>query len=202
MAVRWSIAGQQQPALRDVPFFSRILSAVGDSRKRAGAAQQPRHELERAAPSDRNDLLMEYVERLVVKILGLQASRRLDPRAGFKDLGLDSLLALELRNALQDAFGLTLPQGVSFNHPNLEAMTQYLLNRVFPDEPQLSAFAYEASDVGLPLSSPAASPAAATPSEGTASVTLESLDASEIERLLQSELAGTNPTDADRKRRN
>ena len=51
---------------------------------------------------------------------------------GFFDLGLDSLSALELRNALQADFGTTLPTTIAFQHPTVEALGAWLVDRIAP----------------------------------------------------------------------
>ncbi|ORA08003.1 hypothetical protein BST12_28615, partial [Mycobacterium angelicum] len=55
----------------------------------------------------------------------------LDPDRTFKDLGIDSLTALELRNALSQHTGLTLPATVIFDHPTPSALAQHLTQGLF-----------------------------------------------------------------------
>ncbi|MGQ4415761.1 type I polyketide synthase, partial [Streptomyces sp. SAS_269] len=48
------------------------------------------------------------------------------PDRGFTDMGLDSLAAIELRNALQSATGIRLPATLMFDHPNPRALAGLL----------------------------------------------------------------------------
>ena len=48
----------------------------------------------------------------------------------FLQLGLDSLMAVELRNALAEALGRTLPATLLFKYPTLEALGDFVLSQV------------------------------------------------------------------------
>ncbi|BBC67171.1 hypothetical protein MMRN_40670 [Mycobacterium marinum] len=52
----------------------------------------------------------------------------LDPDLSFKDLGIDSLSALELRNTLTRDTGLTLPATLVFDHPTPTTVAEHLLD--------------------------------------------------------------------------
>src|SRR6185295_18089448 len=54
-------------------------------------------------------LLLEHIRENLVTVMGLPAERRLDPRQGLTALGLDSLMALELKTRLNASLGLQLP---------------------------------------------------------------------------------------------
>lgn len=53
-----------------------------------------------------------------------------DPSTSLNDLGLRSLMAMELRNRLISATGLKLPQGIVFDHPTIEQLSSYLINQL------------------------------------------------------------------------
>jgi polyketide synthase 12 len=58
----------------------------------------------------------------------------IDPAKPFRDLGFDSLTAVELRNQLSTATGLQLPATVIFNYPTPEALATYLRARTIGQE--------------------------------------------------------------------
>jgi myxalamid-type polyketide synthase MxaE and MxaD len=54
------------------------------------------------------------------------APARIDPRRPFGAMGLDSLMALELRNRLESALGRTLSATLAWNYPTVDALVDYL----------------------------------------------------------------------------
>ncbi|MFJ6777378.1 beta-ketoacyl synthase N-terminal-like domain-containing protein, partial [Kitasatospora sp. NPDC091257] len=90
----------------------------------------------RTALSDGTDL-MELITTHVAGVLGHATPERLDPRRAFKDLGFDSLTAVELRNRLTAALGVKLPATLVFDHPTPARLAAHLSGE--QDAPQASA---------------------------------------------------------------
>jgi acyl carrier protein len=63
-------------------------------------------------------------------VLGLDAQRAVDPAMPLAEWGLDSLLAVELRNVFASAFGRPLPATLLFDHPTIDALTDHLISEV------------------------------------------------------------------------
>ena len=55
----------------------------------------------------------------------------LDDRAPLRELGLDSLLAVELRNTLSRLMGVGLSATLLFDYPTVEAVTDHIMNEVW-----------------------------------------------------------------------
>lgn len=92
--------------------------------------------LTEAAPSTRKSMLVEHVRLQAIKALGLDATFAIDPRQPLQTLGLDSLMAVELRNLLGNGLGLkrSLPATLVFDYPTTDALAEYLLKQIFANE--------------------------------------------------------------------
>jgi aryl carrier-like protein len=73
----------------------------------------------------------------VAKVLGIPTTRRLDADAPLVGLGLDSLLAVELRNALSRGLALPrrLPATLLFDYPTIATLTDHLLGMMVEAAP-------------------------------------------------------------------
>ncbi|HEY3059183.1 MAG TPA: SDR family NAD(P)-dependent oxidoreductase [Chloroflexota bacterium] len=99
-----------------------------------------------APASRRHELIRSHVRGQVVEVLGLDTSQPLDPRQGLWELGMDSLLALELRNRLQASLGLELPATVVFEHPTVADLADHLEHRLRAPEVEAEAALESDSD--------------------------------------------------------
>jgi natural product biosynthesis luciferase-like monooxygenase protein len=137
-------AGSAPRVVADVnwPVFKELFESRGRRPllERLGATAAPASgvtdtalagELRRLDPSLVGDRLAQFVAVEVTAVLGL-ADGALDRRRGFFELGMDSLMALELKNRLQTSLGLALRATVVFNHSTVEALSAFLAAQLVP----------------------------------------------------------------------
>ncbi|PAZ17604.1 hypothetical protein CLM62_01435 [Streptomyces sp. SA15] len=79
-----------------------------------------------AIGTERPDLIVEFVRNAVADILEMTPDR-IDPDAGFFQMGMDSMLAARVRVRLESGFGRKLPAPVMFEHPSVGALSAHLL---------------------------------------------------------------------------
>ncbi|MEV5434384.1 SDR family NAD(P)-dependent oxidoreductase [Streptomyces sp. NPDC052701] len=89
--------------------------------------------------SQRDRLLVDLVRKHVAAVLGHSGIDAVGADRAFKDLGFDSLAAVELRNALGAEAGVRLPATLVFDYPTARAAAGYLKSRVSPDTEAQSA---------------------------------------------------------------
>ncbi|MEU5690150.1 SDR family NAD(P)-dependent oxidoreductase [Streptomyces venezuelae] len=110
-------------------------TAGGANRPTATAGGQPADLAGRLAalpPSDRHHTLVRLIREQAATVLGHHPDG-LTPGSTFKELGFDSLTAVELRNRLSAATGLRLPSGLVFDHPDADILAEHLGAQLAPD---------------------------------------------------------------------
>jgi acyl transferase domain-containing protein/SAM-dependent methyltransferase len=98
----------------------------------AGPLPQPAFldDLRAASPDSRREMLVEFVKRQVMSVLRLDDSRSPDRKGRLMDLGVDSLMAVELRKRIGVGIGNRdgVPSTLIFDYPTIELVAGFLLD--------------------------------------------------------------------------
>jgi acyl transferase domain-containing protein/acyl carrier protein len=134
MPVQWPELVRELPALGEQPFLAELIHEEAthtpqDGRLAAGVSTIQRQVME-ASPSERLSLLRSHIRGQVVKVLGLDPAHAVDVQQPLSELGLDSLMAVELMNTLGRSVASTLPATILYDYPTIESLAYYLATQV------------------------------------------------------------------------
>ena len=104
----WAKWRQSFRGMQDNPLFERIFAAASKARKTGGAKSDWRLKIEAAAPEDREPIIGQAVREVVGSVLRVKPDSLRDEQP-LTDLGLDSLMGVEIENSLEATIGVALP---------------------------------------------------------------------------------------------
>lgn len=135
----WEEAGARAVLTGILRTDAAVVLAVRGVEERRGAevradhgeagAPELRTALGKVAPGEAASVAIEHVAGVLRRLLGRSD---IDPEMPLRDLGLDSLGAIELRNTLTRSIGISLPATVAFDHPTAGALAAHLVALVVP----------------------------------------------------------------------
>jgi acyl carrier protein len=101
-------------------------AAASGAETPAAPAVPLRVALAQAPAGQAREILHQAVEKRAAQVLGLDAARGVDGAQPLSELGLDSLMAVELRNALGQDVEHPLPATLLFDYPTIDDVVEYL----------------------------------------------------------------------------
>jgi NADPH:quinone reductase-like Zn-dependent oxidoreductase/acyl carrier protein len=179
MAIRvdWAKWRQSFRSMQENPLLERIMASV-EGQESGGATSDWRLKIEAAAPDERETVIAQAVRDVVGSVLRVKPDSLRDDQP-LTDLGLDSLMGVEIENSLEAAIGVALPP------------TSLMRARTIGQIATLIA-GHMGGGVKSAAPLPAASP---TPALTSDEVDLDALSDEEIETLLgDTSAAETEPT--------
>jgi NADPH:quinone reductase-like Zn-dependent oxidoreductase/ubiquinone/menaquinone biosynthesis C-methylase UbiE len=144
LPIDWQRYRDRIGAAAHATLLSRIGQAPIAATRLNRAEVQPtrnfRLEVEEAPRHRRRPLVVEFLRERLVAALGLEQSRPVDPQMAFGDMGLDSLLSVELRKVLGVALGRSYPATLLFDYPTLDSLSTFIMQDCWGgDEPSQPA---------------------------------------------------------------
>ena len=122
-----SEAGDSLPAI-----FRGLVRIRGRRTAAAADSGQARSQLAELSPEQRPAAVLELVQTLAAAMLGHEGPGGVPTGRSFKDLGFDSVSAVEFRNQLNLLTGLNQPPTMVFDFPDAESLAAHLLAELFP----------------------------------------------------------------------
>jgi myxalamid-type polyketide synthase MxaE and MxaD len=106
-------------------------------------------ELAALTAAARFDALARPVEAAIADVLRLDSDRIIERELGFFDMGVDSLMSIQIKDRIQQLLGREFPASLCFDYPTVTTLVAHLLRELFPDR------AVEAAPVRAAAATPA-----------------------------------------------
>nr|MBA2677497.1 KR domain-containing protein [Ktedonobacteraceae bacterium] len=169
---------QSHPLATQSPLFSQLEQQENQPEQRHAL----RTTLQTSDLATLRKILEEHIRAQIALILQTQ-QEEIGQQTSFKVLGLDSLMALELRNRLENTLGLSFPVTLIWTYPTIQLLTKALAEKIMLVD-------------GIPVEEPE------TPSQESAELSdllarIEDLSEEEAEALLMSELTNISERKQD-----
>jgi myxalamid-type polyketide synthase MxaE and MxaD len=119
------------------PFLS--LVATPRPARPPGQDQAPSELSARLAatePDQRRAVVVEFLREAVARALGIQSADAVDADQGLFEMGMDSLMSVELKARIERALDRKLPSTLTFNYPNVNALADFLTADSAVPEPE------------------------------------------------------------------
>ncbi len=132
-SMNWTKFAAQFKSGEEPALFAHVLPAFKAQHAKPQAQTPARdlvQELQAALPAERLTLLTAHVREQVVKVLGLDATQSPELKQGLTDLGMDSLMAVELSNRFRASLRRSLPATLAFEYPTISALANFIATEV------------------------------------------------------------------------
>ena len=127
---------RQHPYARHSSLLANLrLTELEPEPSAAAGESSPREAMLAAPPQARRELVEGYLRERLSRVLGVP-SEKLDAQQSLNDLGIDSLMAVELRNHVQAHLSVTIPMAKLMQDPTLAQLAQVVLDQLGSSPPE------------------------------------------------------------------
>lgn len=131
--VDWAQLVKLSPALSTAPLYSKVVHKFSER----GSGGSVRPQVIAAQGNERLQILEDFIADQVASVFGTNVAK-IDRDTALTNIGLDSLMAIELMNRMESELGINLPMGTVLNGPNIKELAASILEQILAGEENLS----------------------------------------------------------------
>ncbi len=124
--IDWSLIGRQYPQPEKKTLLKHLIKIKSDTKQ-----QDFLHSFLKASSDVRESMLVKNVSKTLAAVLGLDSAEAIDVDGNIFDYGVNSLMAMELKNGIQNLVKQTLPTSLIMKNPSVRKIVAYLLQLDF-----------------------------------------------------------------------
>jgi len=129
IAVKWSVLAEHWSGIKKSSLLRELLQKE-ELEEQDTLKQKVKVEilakLETASLEERQEILTEHIRGQVAQVLDLSSDQLPEVNLGFMEMGMDSLMAVELKNRLQNQLGTNLPETIAMEYPTIAKLSLYI----------------------------------------------------------------------------
>ena len=140
----------------DLPFFESIKVKTEKSDNKTEKSNNEKkkpfiNQLTSALPGDAKKMLISYIRSKLAVILGIKNPEQIHLRERLFEAGMDSLMAIELKNQLESDLGYSFRNSLLFDYPTPESLVEYLQDQaIFPETKEIKEdISFEGDDIDV-----------------------------------------------------
>ncbi len=132
LSLNWQSLLAALPAGKEPPVLATLLRDMRARLHTSATSSSPTllEKLANTAPKNHRQAVFAHVLAEACRVLGIDPAQAPDPQQPLQELGMDSLMAVELRNALTAAVGQTLPPTLLFEYPTIASLAEFITGKV------------------------------------------------------------------------
>lgn len=96
--------------------------------------------LDHSSATQRQELLVSYIQEQIYKVLGIDSSQHLDTEKPLNELRLDSLMNIDLKNRIDTELGLNIPIEILISNLNISQLGNFLIQQLAAKKPTSSEY--------------------------------------------------------------
>ncbi|PHQ51840.1 hypothetical protein BLA24_12240 [Streptomyces cinnamoneus] len=123
-------AARPRPLISDIPEAAKALADGGSGDTEAAETSGIAAQLAGLSVAEQLRVVLDLVRSTAASVLGYASAEDVERTRAFREMGFDSLTAVEVRNRLATATGLKLPATVVFDYPSPAVLADFLLGQV------------------------------------------------------------------------
>jgi 7-keto-8-aminopelargonate synthetase-like enzyme/NAD(P)-dependent dehydrogenase (short-subunit alcohol dehydrogenase family)/acyl carrier protein len=128
MKVRWDVYTKRWPSPQSLNYFSALLD---QARGAVLTAKDDFGKKLRSTPeASRRQLLVEHIHEAVRQVLGLSPSYEINDNRAWTDMGVDSLMMVEIKNRLERSLRLTFPIELLLRDVSIQSISAFVLDKL------------------------------------------------------------------------
>ncbi len=144
VSINWEKFSEQLFENKNIPLFEYFVITKEGSKKKTTTIPRLIGILEKVDDDKKINVIKEFLSDNIKKVLGMNGTQKLNTAKPLSEMGIDSLMGLEIKKIIDNALGKNLPATLVFNYPTIDALANYILSDVL----NLSDITTEENEIG------------------------------------------------------